>query len=89
MLFDPIPYCATVFPCITCGQQNMATTLEEFIYPKFVKQVLHEVNCPKTMVSYTVHRQSQSWGFYVPFNSQGRIGKGPQHCHLWESGDSL
>ena len=32
-------------------------------------------------------------GFHIPFNSQGHIGTGPQHCHLWESnphrGDSL
>ena len=21
---------------------------------------------------------------YIPFNSQGRIRTGPQHCHLWE-----
>ena len=24
-------------------------------------------------------------GFNVPFNSQGHIGTGPQHCHLWDS----
>ena len=24
-------------------------------------------------------------GFYVPFNSQGHIGTGPQNCHLWDS----
>ena len=24
-------------------------------------------------------------GFYIPFNSQGHIGTGPQHCHLWDS----
>ena len=23
-------------------------------------------------------------GFYVPFNSQGHIGTGPQNCHLWD-----
>ena len=23
--------------------------------------------------------------FYVPFNSQGHIGTGPQNCHLWDS----
>ena len=32
-------------------------------------------------------------GFYVPFNSQGDTGTGPQHCHLWDlnphRGDSL
>ena len=22
---------------------------------------------------------------YVPFNSQGHIGTGPQNCHLWDS----
>ena len=33
------------------------------------------------------------FGFYAPFNSQGHIGIGPLHYHLWESnthrGDSL
>ena len=24
-------------------------------------------------------------GFYIPFNSQGHIGTGPQNCHLWDS----
>ena len=24
-------------------------------------------------------------GFYVPFNSKGHIGTGPQNCHLWDS----
>ena len=24
-------------------------------------------------------------GFYILFNSQGHIGTGPQHCHLWDS----
>ena len=24
-------------------------------------------------------------GFYIPSNSQGHIGTGSQHCHLWES----
>ena len=24
-------------------------------------------------------------GIYVPFNSQGHIGMGPQHCYLWGS----
>ena len=24
-------------------------------------------------------------GFNIPFNSQGHIGTGPQHCHLWDS----
>ena len=24
-------------------------------------------------------------GVYVPFNSQGHIGTGPQNCHLWDS----
>ena len=25
---------------------------------------------------------SQNLGFHIPFNSQGRIGTGPQYCHL-------
>ena len=23
--------------------------------------------------------------FHIPFNSQGHIGTGPQHCNLWDS----
>ena len=38
-------------------------------------------------------RSKSKFRFYVPFNSQGHIGKGPQHSHLWESnphrGDSM
>ena len=26
---------------------------------------------------------------YIPFNSQGHIGTGPHHCHLWESNPFL
>ena len=29
--------------------------------------------------------QRSKLGFYVPFNSQGHIGTGPQNCHLWDS----
>ena len=29
--------------------------------------------------------QKSKLGFYVPFNSQGHIGTGPQNCHLWDS----
>ena len=29
--------------------------------------------------------QRSKLGFYVPFNSQGDIGTGPQNCHLWDS----
>ena len=28
--------------------------------------------------------QRSKLGFYVPFNSQGHIGTGPQNCHLWD-----
>ena len=28
-------------------------------------------------------------GFNVPFNSQGHIGTGPQHCHLWDSNPQM
>ena len=29
--------------------------------------------------------QRSKLGFYVPFNSQGHIGTGPENCHLWDS----
>ena len=29
--------------------------------------------------------QRSKLGFYVPFNSQGHMGTGPQNCHLWDS----
>ena len=29
-------------------------------------------------------KTGQSWGFYIPFNSQGPTGTGPQLCHLWD-----
>ena len=33
----------------------------------------------------TTTGQRSKLGFYVPFNSQGHIGTGPQNCHLWDS----
>ena len=30
-------------------------------------------------------KQRSKLGFYVPFNSQGLFGTGPQNCHLWDS----
>ena len=35
--------------------------------------------------SITCLGQRSKLGFYVPFNSQGHIGTGPQNCHLWDS----
>ena len=29
--------------------------------------------------------QSQTWRFYILFNSQDHTEAGPQHCHLWKS----
>ena len=31
------------------------------------------------------HGQRSKLGFYIPFNSQGHIGTGSKHCHLWDS----
>ena len=42
----------------------------------------------KIMFKFLWHdKQSQrsKLGFYVPFNSQGHIGTGPQNCHFWDS----
>ena len=35
--------------------------------------------------SHCCQSQKSKLGFYVPFNSQGHIGTGPQNCHLWDS----
>ena len=34
---------------------------------------------------YMTNSRLKLLGFYVPFNSQGHVGIGPHHCHLWES----
>ena len=39
----------------------------------------------KNPISFVVFSKSKIQGFFVPFNSQGHIATGPQHCHLWES----
>ena len=36
-------------------------------------------------VKFILLTQITKLGFYVPFNSQGHIGTGPQNCHLWDS----
>ena len=33
--------------------------------------------------------QRSKLGFFVPFDSQGHIGTGPQHCHLWDSNSQM
>ena len=38
-----------------------------------------------THIDATLQRSKLKLGFYVPFNSQGHIGTGPQNCHLWDS----
>ena len=40
--------------------------------------------CSSFIIEYKMH-QGTKLGFYVPFNSQGHIGTGPQNCHLWDS----
>ena len=37
------------------------------------------------MRSLRLPSEDPKLGFNVPFNSQGHIGTGPQHCHLWDS----
>ena len=39
----------------------------------------------KAPVLFSAKGQRSKLGFYVPFNSQGHIGTGPQNCHLWDS----
>ena len=36
-----------------------------------------------TKVTKIINIRKSESGFYIPFNSQGHIGTGPQHCHLW------
>ena len=41
---------------------------------------------PQNLIGITgVHTSKSKLEFNVPFNSQGHIGTGPQHCHLWDS----
>ena len=39
----------------------------------------------RARVCATFTKSKSKLGFYVPFNSQGHIGTGPQNCHLWDS----
>ena len=36
-------------------------------------------------LSYGKTKVDAKVGIYVPFNSQGHIASGPEHCHLWDS----
>ena len=42
-------------------------------------------NILRAAIIYHIEGQRSKLGFYVPFNSQGHIGTGPQNCHLWDS----
>ena len=39
----------------------------------------------KPYTKRSLNGRKSKLGFYVPFNSQGHIGTGPQNCHLWDS----
>ena len=74
---------------------RMSLTINVFAVPFNVENFLEEVDSdifvinrdrlPKPgTVSADIHVVITKFRFYVPFNSQGHIGTGPQHCHLWE-----
>ena len=42
-------------------------------------------NRKQLLPHFPIKGQRSKLGFYVPFNSQGHIGTGPQNCHLWDS----
>ena len=46
------------------------------------KCVLDALQFTHVETGQTPKGQRSKLGFYVPFNSQGHIGTGPQHCHL-------
>ena len=54
---------------------------EYAIYLVYFKLPLHL----QSVLSYFKHCTKSSVMFYIPFNSQGHVGTGPQLCHLWES----
>ena len=50
------------------------------------KKIMHLKH--KLLLEIITHHNITSWsklGFYILFNSQGHIGTGSQHCHLWDS----
>ena len=50
-------------------------------FPKFVAFKLRQERLHRNIDQFKVSKSKL--GFYVPFNIQGHIGRGPQHCHLW------
>ena len=56
------------------------TIFEEFYLCSGLK-----LNFDKTFAVWLGSKSKSKLGFNVPFNSQGHIGTGPQHCHLWDS----
>ena len=47
---------------------------------------LQSITSHKPLQPSLCHKgQRSKLGFYIPFNSQGHIGTGPQNCHLWDS----
>ena len=83
-----------------CTNLNTTLTdLEDFVdsyYEIYVSNIYEkysycEENLDISQTSQTLLQmdtplgQRSKLGFYVPFNSQGHIGTGPQNCHLWDS----
>ena len=54
----------------------------------FIAKRIKNKKCLKNLRKHKRKMRSKSkskLGFNVPFNSQGHIGTGSQHCHLWDS----
>ena len=64
--------------CLILCMCILYMSLSGYIHIK--KSLFH----PKGRVTKGIKSKSKL-GFYVPFNSQGHIGTGPQNCHLWDS----
>ena len=69
------PICSQCPQCCSCSPSRRLPTafLADFGPPRGKSQ------------SGVNFDQRSKLGFYVPFNSQGHIGTGPQNCHLWDS----
>ena len=73
-------------------RQKLEAELQMLIDKKRAVEEKQEV-CRQTLQSKQdqvdhsakVRVKGQSLLFYVPFNSRGHTGTGPQHCHLWDS----
>ena len=75
-------------PMVSLNEVVQNTSDNEFTWSVLQKQMnkdwpVYPVKVDDINVEFLADANSK-WGFYIQFKSQGHIGTGPQHYHLWD-----